>query len=145
MIILQALVPSSSSLPPSKEKSVKKNFCFTYWVAHKLSIISSAQTLGFKTHSLGMKQDIYKACSHLEYFQHSAGENPGYPIPMCTLHLSVLTGLNLNSHPVWPKMLEQVKIPFAIRVISISKHPVLWSLFTERSEWLKLLELKQKR
>lgn len=42
----------------------------------------SAQTSEFKTHSLGMKLDRYKAHSHLEYFQHKADENASYPIPM---------------------------------------------------------------
>ena len=141
---MQSLVPSSFSPPPSREKLVKKNFCFTHRASHKLSIMFSAQTSEFKTHSLGMKLDRHEACSHLEYFQHRAGENPSYPIPTCTLPLSILMGLNQNSHPLCPKMLGKVKIRFVICVISINEHPILRPLFTERSEWLRLLELKQK-
>jgi len=144
MIILQAVIPYSSSPQRSREKLVKKNFCFTYRAAHKLSLMFSAQISEFETHSLGMNLERYEACSHLEYFQHRAGENPSYPTPMCMLPLSVLLGLNQNSHPVCPKTLGKVKINFVICVISINEHPILQSFFTDRSEWLRLLELKQK-
>lgn len=91
-----------------------------------------------------MKLDRYKAHSHLEYFQHKAGENVSYPIPACMLPFLILMGLNQNSHPLFLKTLGKVKIHFVICEISINEHPILQSLFTESSEWLSLLELKQK-
>lgn len=106
-------------IPPSREKSAKRNFCFTYQASHKLSIMFSAQTSEFKPHSLGMKWDRYQAHSHSEYFQHRVGENPSYSISMHTLLLLLFRGLNQNSHPVCPNKLGKVKTHFVICVISI--------------------------
>lgn len=63
---------------------------------------------------------------------------------MYILPLLILMSLNQNSDPVWSKTLEKVKISFVTCMISIYEHWILQSLFTERSEHLGLLELKQR-